>query len=188
MDRSLVLGLGEEVETLVPLHRDASLKPHRADIVSSCLVFYAFLNYQDSEPRPDILQTALLTWRKTVENCRDWEHLLDRIEDPEELIAQLHMLVDFFELKGLSFHRITALRSLILIKAVEIEIDYNALIKLHSLLGTQYLRMGYSGKAGIALAKARSWTAKEGVWEETKVLWHLAYTEYLVGIGNMEKA
>lgn len=188
MDSATVLGLGEEVETLAPLHRDAALKPRRNDIVSSCLISYAFLNYQASEPRPDILQTALISWRNTIENCNDWDRLLERVEDPEELIAQLYMLVEFFEVKGLSFHRITALRSLILIRGIEITIHYDALVKLHSLLGIQYLRMGYSGKAGMVLAKANSWIDKEGVLKETMVQWHVAYTEYLIGIGNLDKA
>ncbi|KAF8471804.1 peptidase family C50-domain-containing protein [Kalaharituber pfeilii] len=188
MDNKNALELGEEVETLGPLHRDAYLKPRREDIVSSCLVSYAFLNYQNSEPRPDILQTALLSWRATIERCNEWDRLLERIEDPEELMSQLYMLIDFFEMKGLSFHRITALRSLILIKGLEIQIDFNSLVKLHSLLGIQYLRMGYSGKAGMVLVKAQSWLIKEGVLDETKVQWHLAYTEYLIAIGNMERA
>lgn len=188
MDDQTALELGEEVETLSPLHRDLLLKPRRDDIVSSCLVSYAFLHYRVSEPRPDFLQTALFLWRNAIESCGDWDHLLERIEDPEELIIQLYILVDFLELKGLCFHRISALRSLVLIKGIQSQIDYNALIKLHSILGLQYLRMGYSGKAGMMLAKASSWTEKDGVWEESRVRWHVAYTEYLVGIGNLEKA
>ncbi|RPB27727.1 hypothetical protein L211DRAFT_834580 [Terfezia boudieri ATCC MYA-4762] len=184
----LAVELGEEVETIGPLHRDVSLKPRRSDIVSSCLVSYAFLNYQATEPRPDILQKALISWRNTIESCNDWDRLLERIEDPEELMAQLYMLVEFLEVKGLSFHRITALRSLVLIRGVEVKINYDALVKLHGLLGIQYLRMGYSGKAGMVLAKANSWIDKDGVWQETRVQWHVAYTEYLVGIGNIEKA
>ncbi|KAI5808785.1 peptidase family C50-domain-containing protein [Peziza echinospora] len=188
MDRSLVLELGEEVEALAPLHRDASLRQYRDDIVSSCLVSHAFLHYQAEEPRPDLLKTALLSWQDIVDRCHDWDELVHRIEIPEELISQLYMLIDFFEMKGLSFHRITALRTLVLMKGLELEIDFNSLVKLQSQLGTQYLRMGYSGKAGMALAKAMNWTEKEGVVDETKVQWHLAYTEYLVGIGNTQKA
>jgi separase len=51
------------------------------------------------------------------------------------------------------------------------------------------LRLGYSGRAGIALAKAQAWLKKspEDVTTATNLEWHLAYTEYLVGIGNLDK-
>lgn len=48
--------------------------------------------------------------------------------------------------------------------------------------------MGYTGKAGIALAKAQNWEKKEGVQNNIRVQWHLAYTEYLVAIQNIKKA
>jgi separase len=49
--------------------------------------------------------------------------------------------------------------------------------------------LGYSGKAGLAFAKADAWLKKspDEVTTATKLEWHLAYTEYLVGIGNLDK-
>jgi separase len=49
--------------------------------------------------------------------------------------------------------------------------------------------MGYSGKAGMSLGKAQDWLKKmpEEVSTATQLQWHLAYTEYLVTIGNLDK-
>lgn len=64
-----------------------------------------------------------------------------------------------------------------------------ALISVYTTLGLQYLRLGYSGKAGLSLGKAQAYLkkAEEDVTTATQLEWHLAYTEYLVGIGNLDK-
>jgi len=56
-------------------------------------------------------------------------------------------------------------------------------------MGLQYLRLGYSGKAGMSLGRAQAWLKKLGddITTAIKLEWHLAYTEYLVGIGNLDQ-
>src|SRR5437588_630065 len=56
-----------------------------------------------------------------------------------------------------------------------------------SKLGHQFLELGYSGKAGLSLAKAQNLLSSGPVATDVKLQWHLAYAEYLLKIGNSEK-
>ncbi|KAF1958587.1 hypothetical protein CC80DRAFT_490435 [Byssothecium circinans] len=55
-------------------------------------------------------------------------------------------------------------------------------------LGLQFLRLGYSGKAGLAFAKAEMMITGKTTSTEAKLKWHLAYAEYLLTIGNAVKS
>jgi separase len=48
------------------------------------------------------------------------------------------------------------------------------------------LRLGYSGKAGLAFAKAEL-LLKATASIEARLRWHIGYAEYLLAIGNTSK-
>jgi separase len=54
-------------------------------------------------------------------------------------------------------------------------------------LGLQFLRLGYTGKAGLSLAKAEALVTHRAPSTEAKLRWRVAYAEYLARIGNSVK-
>lgn len=61
---------------------------------------------------------------------------------------------------------------------------------MYSSLGLEFHRLGYSGKAEIALGKAQAYLKMPDVEASTstRLQWHLVYAEYLVGIDNLAKS
>jgi tetratricopeptide (TPR) repeat protein len=130
-----------------------------------------------------------------------WKGLLavkDGVDDHERILDHMDMMVVYFgvlsfwimriqvlqmEFKVLSMHRAypdaASSTSMILI-ALE-----NCAI--HTGIGESFLELGYTGKAGLYLARAHSIVKSAKCDVETRLGFYLRYTEYLCTIGNIEK-
>lgn len=188
------------------LGRDAGLAIYQEDIMASCLVRLAFLQWLNGETGAGSVKEAVGIWGRLATGCSGWEKLLERVGDIDAVMGTLDMLVEFSEMKGEADLKMCVLRVLVSFRELESKANYDgkclrtytevysdtilALVHLETLIGLQYLRLGYSGRSGMTMAKAQA-LMKRGqanVSVSTILQWHLAYTEYLVNIGNLEKA
>ncbi|PWW75361.1 hypothetical protein C7212DRAFT_358438 [Tuber magnatum] len=188
--------IGDEVaawanKTPIPsLEEDERLARYKEDIITGCLVGLAFLKWVNGEVDVGSVKGAVGAWGTLVRGCSTWDLLLEKVEEISVVMKTLDMLAEFSEMKGEADLKMCALKVLLSLREIEKQADYDALVRLETLMGLQYLRLGYSGRSGMTMAKAQALMKKDraNVSTVTVLQWHIAYTEYLVNIGNLEKA
>lgn len=188
--------IGDEVaawsrETPVPsLGEDQNLAKYQEDIITGCLVSLAFLKWINGDAKVESVKKAVGAWGTLVKGCSTWDMLLEKVEEIGVIMKTLDMLAEFSEMRGEADLKMCALKVLVSLREIEKQADYDALVRLETLMGLQYLRLGYSGRSGMTMAKAQALVKKyqASVSAITILQWHIAYTEYLVNIGNLEKA
>ncbi|TGZ82401.1 hypothetical protein EX30DRAFT_362974 [Ascodesmis nigricans] len=182
--------LGEEVyewEMNDPqFDADEHLKPYMFDILASCYIGMAFSEWEHRR-RPELVKLAMGYWMDTLHTVKDWEGVLGRIEDPDSLMRQLQMLVDFFDMKGDMETKLAAMKILVKLRELQAPADDDALAKLYTTLGLHYHRLGYCKKAEHSLHQARDIIKSDKpISTEARLHWHLAYTEFLVTTGEAD--
>ncbi|CUS09257.1 unnamed protein product [Tuber aestivum] len=191
-----VKAIGGEVtawstETPEPsLGEDEGLVRYKEDIITGCLVSLAFLKWINGEAEVESVKKAVGAWGALVKGCSTWDMLLEKVEDVGVIMKTLDMLAEFSEMRGEADLKMCVLKVLVLLREIEKQADYDALVRLETMMGLQYLRLGYSGRSGMTMAKAQALMKKDraNVSTVTILQWHIAYTEYLVNIGNLERA
>ena len=133
------------------------------------------------------LPESLISWLRLVDSAKSTLALEERVTDVALLLKQLSSVADFLAMKGLYHLSIPTLNLSLKILALRVSLDPDATVIALSKLGTQYLRLGYSGKAGFALNKARHVIQASGTSAEATVRWQLVYAEYLLVLGNSDK-
>ncbi|KAF2270815.1 hypothetical protein CC78DRAFT_610875 [Lojkania enalia] len=138
-------------------------------------------------PSLEKIRACLTTWQSMVDSVSSWANLLDQVDDLEYWLQELRLVADFLAAKGEEYIGISVLHLIAKILELERCVDPSRLVIVLSTLALQYLRLGYSGKAGLALAKAEPLASRNTITTEAKLQWHLSYAEYLVKIGNTRK-
>ena len=146
------------------------------------------LELQKSQPSIEVLKQGLSAWSSIREKCTDLNLLQLHIEDVKGLLAHLQCLADFLQMRGFDAVRVAVLRLIT---------DFNEIcgdactpddrVLGFIRLGVQWLHLGYSGKAGLALDKAQSYSRQNGVTVQALQQLHLSYAEYLLTIGTCDK-
>ncbi|TVY71488.1 Separin, partial [Lachnellula suecica] len=140
------------------------------------------------QPQVDVLKRNLVVWSDMRSTCQDLDALKLRIEDLLDLLNHLQSIADYLQVKGLEALRLAVLR--MIADFIELRGGSSSpddLILSFASLGSQWLQLGYSGKAGLALDRAEKYSHSNGVAPLTMVQLHLSYSEYLLAIGNLEK-
>jgi len=145
------------------------------------------LAFRKDEPAAPTFLDAVKVWSHTVDECQTWECLCDRVENRAEWILQLQSIIDYLEMQGQETSRIPALHLMARVRELQDPTDHSGFVRSVSDLGLQYSRLGYSGKAGHAIARATKYVESCDVALEIRFRWYLAYAEYLVEIGNFDK-
>lgn len=136
----------------------------------------------------NILKQCLVKWSSIREHCEDLSALEREIEDLPGFLTHLQLIADYMEMKGFEAVRIAVLRLIADFNQLrDITSDPNDLVLSFSRLGSQWLQLGYSGKAGLALDRAQNHSHLNGVLPETLLQLHLSYSDYLLAIGNFDK-
>ncbi|KAF2199710.1 hypothetical protein GQ43DRAFT_491012 [Delitschia confertaspora ATCC 74209] len=145
------------------------------------------LALRGSSPAIAPIKGSLHFWQSLLDSTTTWADLLEHIDNPDSWIQQLQAIADFLAVKGEEYLSIPVLN--LMNKALELRrnSDTSLLVSTLSRTGLQLLRLGYSGKAGLAFAKAQGFASSSATSTEAKLQWHLAYAEYLLKIGNSEK-
>ncbi|KAE8451234.1 hypothetical protein EG329_004398 [Mollisiaceae sp. DMI_Dod_QoI] len=148
----------------------------------------ALLQLRQERPNVDIFKRVLALWSASRKRCNSLTALEQEIDDVPGLVVQLQSIAEYLNMKG---HDNLALATLRLI------IDFNELCEssVHAddlvislvRLGNQWLHLGYTGKAGLALDRATTYCSRNGVTSYAKLNCMLAYCEYLLALGNLDK-
>ncbi|KAF1913977.1 peptidase family C50-domain-containing protein [Ampelomyces quisqualis] len=145
------------------------------------------LALQKLQPTVSILKECFSTWEALVRNARTWKSLTNCIDDPETWMADVMASVEYLNAKGEEYLALPVLNLLVKVGELQKKTDASELVTSLCALGIHFLRLGYTGKAGLSLAKAETLAAGHGLSTEAKLRWHLAYAEYLARLGNAAK-
>ncbi|KAJ9643515.1 separin protein [Coniosporium tulheliwenetii] len=166
------------------VEEDAGLCGYREHLQATATVCLAF---RDTPPNLEALKAGLRTWQTILDAAYTGSALTAAVDDVAAWITQLRTISEYLEVRGLHFLRVPVLEMLGKVLELQEPPMVSRLVETLSRLGLQYLRLGYSGKAGLALAKAQNLLTEKELSTETRLQWHLAYAEYLLRIGNAEK-
>jgi separase len=143
---------------------------------------------RQEKPSVDALKESLGVWSSIRKCCEDFAALERQVDDIPGLVAHLHTIGDYFEMKGHATARVAVLRLI-----AEIDELYSDkcspddLVLSFTRLGVQWLQLGYSRKAGLALDRARIYNQQNGVTAFASLQLHISYSQYLLAIGNLDK-
>ncbi|KAI9847875.1 MAG: hypothetical protein M1838_000709 [Thelocarpon superellum] len=135
----------------------------------------------------ETLQEPVAIWLRLVDAAPSWDLLGDVIDDIPLCLSLLSSIAGFYDLKGLPHLRIPVLQLSTRIRELQVPMDQGPLLADRSALGLEYLRLGYSDKAGTLLSHTPSNAQLESISTTTLVRWHLANAEYLVAIGEVDR-
>lgn len=147
----------------------------------------ASLALRNDKSSEEGLRSALSLWIGVLDSCETWHCISEKVENGSNWILQLQSILDYLDMQGLETLRVSALHLMAKVRELQEPLECSALVRSMSDLGLQYLRLGYSGRAGHALVRAVNYVETWDVSIEVKLQWYLAYAEYLVEIGNSEK-
>jgi separase len=148
----------------------------------------ALMELRRDTPQPCVLKQSFAVWSNIRAGSEKWGSVEAQIEDPDTFLVQLQLIADFLQVKGLDIERLSLLRLIKDFKELRADAsnpDDLVLSLIH--LGTQWSKLGYSGKAGLVLDQAQSHCDQNGALPQTWLQLHLAYAEYLLYIGNYHK-
>ena len=133
------------------------------------------------------IQECFGVWQSIIDAAKSWADVANRIDDAEYWLEAVQATVDLLCAKGEEYQALPIM--LLIVRTLELQkaSDPSRLVLASSALGVQFLRLGYSGKAGLSFAKAEALLSNEYTSTEAKLRWHIGYAEYLLGIGNVLK-
>jgi separase len=135
----------------------------------------------------DSLRQCFATWEFLAKSSSSWSALADRVGDVDDWIQDLKACVDCLNAKGEEYLALPVLHLLVTIFELQNNIDASDLVDSLVALALQFLRLGYTGKAGLSLAKAELLVSRQKISTEANLRWHTAYAEYVFRIGNADK-
>jgi separase len=134
-----------------------------------------------------LLEKSIIEWQAVLDTCTSLALLVDSIDDVNACLTLISLLVDYLDMQGLFRLQIPALHLLTKIHELHPDTELSDILQTHCRLALVYLRTGNSGKAGLLLAKTEPLTSQQGVGTEAVLRWYLAYAEYSLAIGSIEK-
>jgi separase len=128
-------------------------------------------------------------WQDIISDISEYEGLSKSIDDIAALLKLLHAVASFLDMKGFGKTRVAALRIITDINAIMRDrYDLEEITDDYCLLASQYLELGYSGKAGLALDKARCAISDSGLSVLASPKLQVEYSRYFHTIGDVHKA
>jgi len=177
-------GISPENIATVDLSKDEGLSKVKEHLIA----LYSFkLAMQQASPPTEILQKCFATWEFLAKSASSWTALAERIGDIDAWVYDIQACVDCLNAKGEEYLALPVLHLLVTIFELQNKKDASDLVCSLAALALQFLRLGYTGKAGLSLAKAEILITRQTVLTESKLKWHTAYAEYLFRIGNIDK-
>lgn len=145
------------------------------------------LAMQQATPPTETLRQCFATWEFLAKSASSWSALTERIGDVDSWVHDVRACVDYLNAKGEEYLALPVLHLLVTIFELQNNNEASELVCSLSALSLQFLRLGYTGKAGLSLAKAEILVARQTTSTEAKLKWYTAYAEYLFRIGNVDK-
>jgi separase len=135
----------------------------------------------------DSLRQCFAGWEFLAKSSSSWSALAERVGDVDDWIQDLKACVDCLNAKGEEYLALPVLHLLVTIFEMQNSTDASDLVDSLVALALQFLRLGYTGKAGLSLAKAELLINRQRISTEASLRWHTAYAEYVFRIGNADK-
>ncbi|KAL5390898.1 hypothetical protein DPSP01_001397 [Paraphaeosphaeria sporulosa] len=132
------------------------------------------------------LRDCFSTWQNMLDATKSWDEVEDRVDNTQNWLEAIQASADFLCAKGEEYEALPVIHLLVRVLELRKGTDQSQLILALNTLGLQFLRLGYSGKAGLAFAKAE-FLLNATASIEAKLRWHIGYAEYLLGTGNTSK-
>lgn len=156
-----------------------SFAPHLQSLLANRLELL------EEHPRIDLIRPHLAAWCSMVEKNRSDDQLRCVVDDIPGFISHLQSVVDFLDMKGFATMRVGVLRMIADIGEVAPGTSTDAVVADYSHLATQYLELGYSGKAGLALDRAQ--LLSHEISPDTTLRRLISHADYLLKMGNLDK-
>jgi separase len=172
------------LDSVIENSHDTNLRsyvPHFQSLLTSSLELL------ENHPRIDLIRPHLATWCGMIEKCKDKETLYRNVDDVDGFLSHLQSIADFLDMKGFGKLRTAVLRMITNIDEIPRESSSDDLVLDYSFLADQYLDLGYSGKAGLALDRAQCCSTSNGVTPSVLVRKLVSYAAYLLKMGNLDK-
>ncbi|KAL5354777.1 separin protein [Pseudogymnoascus australis] len=172
------------LDSVVASSSDSGLSQYTIHIRS---LLTSTLELMDDHPRIDLIEPHLATWSSIIDKCKDQAALSRNIDNVEILQGHLHSVADFLDMKGYGKTRVAVLRMIANIDEIPRGSNPDDLVLDYCFLASQYLDLGYSGKAGLALDKAQCLASSHGVTPNASIRRLVGYADYLLRVGNLDK-
>jgi separase len=172
------------VDSVVASSSDSGLNQYTMHIRS---LLTSTLELMDDHPRIDLIEPHLATWSSIIDKCKDQAALSRNIDNVDILTGHLQSVADFLDMKGCGKTRVAVLRMIANIDEIPRGSSPDDLVLDYCFLASQYLDLGYSGKAGLALDKAQGFASSHGVTPSASIRRLVGYADYLLRVGNLDK-
>ena len=148
----------------------------------------SMIELRQDKPSIGVLKEGLGTWSAIRKRCADLMALERQVDDVPDLITHLRAITDYLEMKGFATARVAVLQLIVDISELHSDkSNPDELVLSYIHLGLQWLQLGYSGKAGLALDKAKTYSQENGVTAFAFLQLHISYSQYLLTIGSLDK-
>ncbi|KAL2385604.1 hypothetical protein RJZ90_001165 [Blastomyces dermatitidis] len=164
--------------------KDSGLVQFKESMLASLRLTLGFLK----GPLPtESLREIIYSFSAIARSCPTWESVLAKVHDPEALIAQLKVLINYAEVLGSWKLRILALSTLRHLLEIQEPKDFSEIVSCLSHLGLQYSRLGYLDMAGSMFGRGED-LLRNNVSPMVLVSWNISLAEYLTDIGSIDQA
>ncbi|KAF2856987.1 cell division-associated protein-like protein [Plenodomus tracheiphilus IPT5] len=138
-------------------------------------------------PPTSMLKQCFTSWESIVAPASSWSALTEWIDNVEDWLQDIEACVEYLNAKGEEYLALPILHLRIQVLNMQKTPDSSNHINAWCDLALQFLRLGYTGKAGMSFAKAESLVQNQSASTESKLRYHIGYAEYLLAIGNSAK-
>ena len=132
------------------------------------------------------MEAVITSWSNLIQENVDWISLQRHVYDVADWLTQLEMLSDYLDMRGLELYRVSALNIAIAVHEAALPVHYSAVISKLSELGSQHVRLGYSGLAGSVLHKAQRYLEASELSDKIKLRWCLSHAEYALAHRSLQ--
>ena len=133
------------------------------------------------------IKCSCAVWESLLATSATWDAFTEDMDNVEDWLKDLTASVECLNARGEEYLALPVLHILIQALVLKNGPDASELVIAQTTMSLQFLRLGYTGKAGLCSAKAERTIENQCVSTEARLRWHLAYAEYLLAIGNSPK-
>ncbi|KAL6712352.1 separin protein [Coniothyrium glycines] len=142
---------------------------------------------QTSHHSPKDVRECFAIWESLLNNVTSWDTLTDCVDEVDDWLQELQACVDCLNARGEEALVLGAQYIQIRVLELRRDAEPNDLVAVLCSQALQFLRLGYTGKSGLSLAKVEALTKKGTTSTEAVLQWHISYAEYLLAIGDSAK-
>ncbi|KAG5437075.1 hypothetical protein PCANB_001196 [Pneumocystis canis] len=169
------------------LKEDSEFESFRHNYIAMSRSFLALKLFLNQKQWQEDIKAAFKMWKimfDDIEHLKMQKTLEMCVDNPLNLFCHLEMLSDFFLVKGFPLNRLTVLKLRLRLCLLSPELKGpGELTRIYTMLGLQYLSLGYTGKAGMIFAAAQNHNQKMNPDVKSLVEFEIAYIEYLSTVG-----